>query len=152
MAIGQACFVDLYDGPAVVARWQDHWIRQVVTWEGQPWSYRQFDWSGIVSGQLTGQQGTLTLPRTPSVLRLQQQALAAPWQARIRVYHFDEALGVAAPYAQQQLVGTARGQITGATGTLESTTWTLGGAVEASSVQILPLVANSSIIGIPCQL
>ena len=152
MAIGQAAFLELLDGAAVVARWQDHWIGQQVTWEGQPWSYRQFDWGGIVSGQLSGQQGTITLPRTPSVLQLQQQALAGPWQARLRVYQCDETEGLTGPYALQQLTGTARGQIVGATGNLETTTWALGAAVETSAVQILPRIADTGLIGIPCQL
>ena len=152
MSVGQAAFLDLYDGAAVVTRWQDHWIGEVVTWEGQSWSYRQFDWAGITSGQLTGQQGTITVPRTPSMLQLQWQALAGAWQVRLRVYQYDEALGLAGPYSLQQLVGSARGQITGATGSLETTTWSIGAAVESAAVQTLPLVATSSLIGIPCQL
>lgn len=153
VARGQAAFVQLADeGGLVVARWQSFWIDATVTWESQAWDYQQMDWAGITSGQTTGEQASLTLPRLPSIQALMKRALYGPWIATLRVYQFDEALDTGAPQAGQVLVGSTVGQVISASATVTSITLKLGSALSPVGAQFPPRTATSSLIGVPCVL
>jgi len=153
MARDQALFVQFQDAGqvATMARWQTLWIEQTVTWEGQPWEYRQMDWSGITSGS-GGDQATIRLPRLPSIQAMMRQALAGPWIATMRVYQSDEILGGSSPPADQVLVGSCIGQVIGASATATSITLKLGSALSPIGAQFPPLAATDSMIGVPCVL
>ena len=154
MGRGQALFVQLQDAGQIttMARWQTGWIEQTVTWEGQPWDYRQMDWSGITSGS-GGDQATIKLPRLPSVQSMMRQALAGPWIATMRVYQFDDAdLDASGPQAGQILVGSCIGQVIGASATATSITLKLGSALSPVGAQFPPVTATDSLIGVPCVL
>jgi hypothetical protein len=153
MATGQAAFLELGDGfGTVFARWQSYWIDQIVSWDGQSWTYQQLDWAGVTSGQATGDQATLTLPAVPSVLTLTEAALAGPWVATLRVIQFDEEAGATAPPAAYVLAASCVGEVVGASATLTQLTWKLGSALSPVGAQFPPRTAITPLIGVPCRL
>jgi hypothetical protein len=153
MATGQAAFVELGDGfGTTFARWQSYWIDQIVSWDGQSWTYQQLDWAGVTSGQATGDQATLTLPAVPSVLALTEQALAGPWVATLRVIQFDETSADTGPPAAYALAASCVGEVIGASGSLTSRTWKLGSALSPVGCQFPPRTAITPLIGVPCRL
>jgi hypothetical protein len=154
MVTGQAAFLELSDGYGTTfARWQSYWIDQITTWDGQAWTYQQFDWAGITSGQSTGDQASLTLPAVPSVLAMAERALAGPWVATLRVIQFDEAEATAtAPPAAYVLAASCVGQVISASATLTQLTWRLGSALAPVGAQFPPSTAITALIGVPCRL
>ena len=153
MARGQAAFIELLDeGGTTRARWQSFWVDQSVTWEGKSWDYQQLDWAGITSGQATGEQAAITLPRLPSVQALMKQALYGPWVAKLRVYQFDETADAGSPQAAQILVGSTVGQVVSASATVTGITLKLGSALSPVGAQFPPRTATSALIGVPCVL
>jgi hypothetical protein len=151
MARGQAAFAQITDESGLtVARWQSFWVDQTVTWEGQAWDYQQMDWTGVTSGQVTGEQASITLPRLPSLQALLKRALYGPWVVSLRVYQFDETLDTGSPQAEQILVGSSVGQVVSASGLLSTITWKLGSALSPVGAQFPPRTATSSLIGVPC--
>lgn len=153
MARGQAAFIELLDeGGTTRARWQSFWVDQSVTWEGKSWDYQQLDWAGITSGQTTGEQAAITMPRLPSVQALMKQALYGPWVAKLRVYQFDETADAGSPQAAQILVGSTVGQVVSASATVTGITLKLGSALSPVGAQFPPRTATSALIGVPCVL
>ena len=153
MATGQAAFVSLGDGfGTVYARWQSYWIDAVVSWSSQQWSYQQLDWSGVTSGQAVGDQASLILPAVPSVLAMNERALAGPWVATLSVIQFDEALASSGPPATTVLAASCVGEVIGASATLTQVTWKLGSALAPVGAQFPPRTAITALIGVPCRL
>jgi hypothetical protein len=153
MSTAQAAFLDLSDGfGTVFARWQSYGIEQVITWDGQPWAYQQFDWAGITSGQAVGDQASITLPAVPSVLALTEQALAGAWVATLRVIQWDEELSSTPPASGYVLAASCVGQVIGAGGSLTQITWKLGSALSPIGAQFPPRTAITALIGVPCRL
>jgi len=150
---GQAAFIEIGDGYGTVyARWQSYWIDAVITWDGQAWSYQQMDWSGITSGQVTGDQATLTLPAVPTIQSSTESALAGPWVIQLRVIQFDESVAGSGPPATYTLVASSIGEVIGASATLTQITWKLGSALSPIGAQFPPRTAITPLIGVPCRL
>jgi hypothetical protein len=152
---GQALFVELQDEAGnLMDRWQSCWIEQTVTWEGQAWRYQQMEWAGITSGQATGAQASITMPRLPSVDALTGRAVAGPWLAFLLVYQFpdDEGASTASPPADMILVGSTVGQVVKFSGGLTEVTWQLGSALSPVGAQFPPRTATDGLIGVPCLL
>jgi len=153
MLRGQAAFVAIGDGfGAIYARWQSYWVDAVVSWDGQAWSCQQMDWSGVTSGQVTGDQATLTLPAVPSVQAMTEQALAGPWVATLRVIQFDESIASSGPPASYILAASCVGEVIGASASLSQITWKLGSALSPVGAQFPPRTAITPLIGVPCRL
>jgi hypothetical protein len=150
---GQAAFVEISNGyGSVSARWQSYWIDQIVSWSGQQWTYQQFDWAGITSGQAVGDQASIVLPAVPSVLAMTEDALAGPWVAALRVIQFDEMAADSGPPATTVLAASCVGQVIGASGSLTQMTWRLGSALSPIGAQFPPRTAITALIGVPCRL
>jgi hypothetical protein len=153
MSTAQAAFLELSDGFGTVsARWQSYAIEQVITWDGQAWEYRQFDWAGITSGQAVGDQATLTLPARPSVLQLTPRALAGAWVASLRVIQWDDEASANPPASGYVLAASCVGQVVGASGPLTQWAWRLGSALAPIGAQFPPRTATTALIGVPCRL
>jgi len=150
---GQAAFVQLSDGfGTTFARWQSYWLDQVVTWDAKAWAYQQFDWAGITSGQAVGDQASLTLPATPSVISFSEAARAGAWVVQLQVIQFDEAAAGSSPPAAYNLVANCVGQVIGVGGSLTQLTWKLGSALAPLGAQFPPTSAITPLIGVPCRL
>lgn len=153
MQIGQAAFVKLGDGYGTTfARWQSFWIDALVSWDSQQWSYQQFDWAGVTSGQAVGDQASLTLPAVPSVLDLTEQALRGPWVATLVVLQFDEEAASSGPTADAVTVASCVGEVISASANLTQITWRLGSALAPIGTQFPPRTAITALIGVPCRL
>ena len=150
---GQAAFIEISNGyGAVFARWQSYWIDRIVSWSGQQWTYQQFDWAGVTSGQAVGDQASIVLPAVPSVLAMTEDALAGPWVAALSVIQFDEAAADNGPPATTVLAASCVGQVIGASGSLTQLTWKLGSALSPIGAQFPPRTATTFLIGVPCRL
>jgi len=150
---GQAAFIEIGDGfGTVFSRWQSYWVDAVTAWDGQAWSYRQMDWAGVTSGQASGDQASLTLPATPAVQSMTEQALAGPWVTTLRVIQFDETAASSAPPAAYTLVASCVGEVIGASAGLTQITWKLGSALSPVGAQFPPRTALTALIGVPCRL
>ena len=144
--------VTLGDGAAVFARWQSAWINRPVSWHGFQWEYQPFRWGGVLSGQAGSDQATLTIPATPSLRALAEQALAATWLATIEVYaSVDDGTVDAGPPADAVLAASTVGEIIGASGGLNSITLQLGSALSPVGAQFPPRAATTALIGVPCR-
>jgi hypothetical protein len=153
MSAAQAAFLEIGDGfGAVFARWQSYAIEEVITWDGQSWSYQQFDWAGITSGQAVGDQATITLPALPSVLELTPRSLAGAWVAFLRIIQWDDEASTNPPASGYVLAASCVGQVVGASGTLTQQTWRLGSALSPIGAQFPPRTATTALIGVPCRL
>ena len=145
--------VTLADGAAVIARWQSAWINRPIVWDGFQWDYQQFDWGGLLSGQAGGEQATITLPATPSIRALAEQALLGAWLATIEVYAAeDDGTADAGPPEFAVLTSSTVGEVIGASGGLTSLTLTLGSALSPVGAQFPPRAATTALIGVPCRL
>jgi hypothetical protein len=153
MSLAQAAFLELSDGfGTVFARWQSYGIEQVISWDGQAWEYRQFDWSGITSGQAVGDQAAITLPALSSTLELTPRALAGAWVASLRVIQWDDEASANPPASGYVLAASCVGQVIGASGSLTQYTWQLGSALSPIGAQFPPRSATTALIGVPLRL
>lgn len=149
----QAARLTLSDGATVFARWQSFWIDRIVTWSGQSWDYQPFSWEGLLSGQSSADQLSLTVPATPSMRAMVERALAGVWLATLDVYQLaDDGTADSGPPAGAILVGSAVGEVVGASGGLTSITVQLGSALSPVGAQFPPRTATTPLIGVPCRL
>ena len=151
---GQFPRIWLTDGAATFARFQNWWIDRPVTWSGQQWSYLDFSWEGLISGQGSVDQVTITAPALPSVVDLVRRALAGTWLCYLEIWAAeDNGSDIdAGPPASAVLVGSAVGEVVGASGGLTSITIRLGSALSPIGAQFPPRSASTELIGVPCQL
>lgn len=151
---GQVLLVEIRDeAENLIDRWQSFWLEQSIEWDGVSWRYQQMDWAGITSGQATGAQASLTLPRLPSLDALTQRAVAGPWMITLRLYQFNDSDEVVSfPPLPFLLIGAAIGQVTRFSGGLTSVTWQLGSALSPVGSQFPPRTATDGLIGVPCLL
>ena len=153
MTTAQAAFLELGDGYGTTfVRWQSYAIDQLVSWDSQTWTYQQLDWAGITSGQVVGDQATITLPAVPSVLALTERALADAWVATLRVIQWAEEASATPPASGYVLAASCVGQVIGASGSLTTMTWKLGSALSPIGAQFPPRSAITALIGVPCRL
>lgn len=151
---GQVALLSLGDGAGTTyARYQSHWIDQVITWGGASFGYLQFDWAGVVSGQGAADQATISTPATPTMRAMIERALAGVWVATLDVYSFpDDGSGDSGPPAGMVLLASAIGEVIGASSTLSSITMRLGSALAPIGAQFPPRSASTPLIGVPCRL
>lgn len=149
----QAARLALSDGATTFARWQSYWIDQLVSWSGQTWEYEPFSWEGLLSGQSSVDQITITVPATPSNRAMIERALAGVWLATLQVYQLadDGSTVDSGPPAGAILVGSATGEVIGASGGLTSITMRLGSALSPVGAQFPPRSASTALIGVPCR-
>jgi hypothetical protein len=147
-----ATFLDLSTpGGIVQRRWQSRWIYQPMTWDGQPWYYRGFDWSGISSGAvIDASPATLSFPMLAGTLRDLERAHEEQWVGRVRAYAYPEGLTITSgPTADTILIGQFSGVLSLTSASQDVISITLGG--EAGGT-FPPRVADSALIGVPCEL
>jgi hypothetical protein len=146
-----AAFLDLSStGGMVHRRWQSRWIHQTITWEALTWDYREFEWAGLSSGAvIDSAPAGLTfahLSDTADDLRLAHQQ---QWVGRLRVYHYPDTWAGSGPPTDQVLVGSYTGTLSLESVSQDVISVALGG--EAGGV-FPPRRADSSLIGLPCEL
>jgi hypothetical protein len=82
-----------------------------------------------------------------------ERALAETWLAALDVYQLaDDGTADTAPPAGAVLVGSAIGEVIGASGGLSSITVRIGSALSPVGAQFPPRSATTPLIGVPCRL
>ena len=151
---GRVLFLEFSDGAgAVFLRWQDHWMNQVVSFDGQQWIYQRFSWVGITSGASTSDQASISMSTTPQNIALVERCLRDTSLANMRLYDFDEEAGDSGPPAGMILIGSVYGQIVSSNATGFTTiTMSLGSALSPIGAQYPPRTYTTALVGVPCRL
>lgn len=149
-----AAFLELISpGGETMRRWQSRWQRATVAWEASDWEYCPFEWSGIVAGGSAETATTaFSFPRVPSIEGVLRLAQRQGWTARLRVYHYAEALDGPSPPTGMILMGTFRGALEVAGANPTEISASISGLQSSGSYQFPPRVADSAMIGVPCVL
>lgn len=134
---------------AIVARYQNHWQNQAVTFEGQSWAYLDFAWSEISTGPLGSSEVSLSLPGLPS----HRAAFPGVLEADLRVFLYSDGQNDSAgPPANMTLWTAAYGPASLAEDTLTSLVVRIAPALGGAGQQSGAIRATPSRVGIPLQL
>jgi len=130
-------------------RWQNYYINSAVTYQGNSWLYQDFTCDDLADGNQ--QSVSLTLPLTPLVQSMVNQALAEGWLVELFGYQFDILQSNTAPPEDQTLAGTFLGEVIGARGGLYQVTLELGSSLAPVGAQFPPRQLTTELIGTPCR-
>jgi hypothetical protein len=153
MAWAQVALVELQqpDGQAV-ERWCSHYREQgALTWDGQSWPWRAFQWSLMTDGSGGTTQATLTLGWTADNRNLLSRAQAERWLVSLRVYAADEQDAATTLPAAAQLLESFTGLVVGHSLSTDPPAigWQLG---SDGGGAFPPELATTFRIGTPCVL
>jgi len=139
-------------GGSTAARWCSCWPGpDLIAWDGEEWTPRQFAWSALDSHASAGSQATLSMGWLPSSWQLLQVAAREQWTAFLQILQFDESDGETGPPADAALIASYLGQVQGLAlaATPPTITWRLG--IDDSGT-FPPKIATSYLVGTPCVL
>ena len=155
MARGQAQYLRIFDDGGTYQRWHNYigYTSSTVTYDGQQWSYMDFDVDGFTAGQ-TGDEGgvSVTLPATAFIIDTVEEALRNARLVELQMFEFDTFVGNDAPQDGQQLIASYVGEVVGAGGPLESVSLDLGSSLSPVGAQVPPRKFTSRLIGVPVKL
>lgn len=154
MTLARSQFLRVFDAAGVTHhRWQSYHVWTTVSWDSASWQYHPFESSGIVAG-LTGDEGgmTITLPATPTALRMVDQALALRHRFELRIYQFQATTNDSAPPPGQSLVATFTGEPVTCSSTLTELRLELGSLLSPVGATIPPRTFSTRLIGVVCRL
>jgi len=151
VARASAAMVELRrPGGSVVARWCSCWPGpDLIAWDGEEWTPRQFAWSALDSHASAGSQATLSMALLPSTWQLLRVAERERWTAFMQILQFDEADGESGPPADAVVIAAYLGLVRGfaVAFTPPTITWRLG--IDDSGT-FPPKIATSYLVGTPC--
>ena len=149
MARQKAFYLSTIDETGVtVARWQQGYPNQTVTWQGEQWEYLPMEVEGVSSGDPANLRATITVPRIKSIWETLELAIANSWQLLLQQYEFDAFAGQDAPQPEQRLVHVHRGVLERLRSpSLMEAKIEIGSPVAKNNTQLLPITLTTDRIG-----
>jgi len=132
----------------VVARYQNHWPNQSVTFETFAWAWLDFDWDALSGAPQGMAEVNLTLPGLPSYRDALEEFSDRLLAARLRVfYYLDSQADSSGPPAAMTLIAAAMGMFSLRELTLTSLSASIGPTLGGAGQQTGDLLATPALIG-----
>ena len=146
----QSQFLRIFNASTTYARWQSYYVNQTVTLDSNSWEFMPFAVNGITeTGAAGGQDLTVEIPATNSVVSQIEPALNLSRFIEIKIYEFNSVDNQNAPQSTQTLIAKFTGQVQGVSGNFTRLQLELGSALAPVGAQVPPRKYNSFLIGAP---
>lgn len=149
MARQKAFYLTVFDDTSFpVAKWQQGYPNQTITWQGEQFQYLPMEVEGVSSGDPANLRVTVQVARVESIWNTLERANAKSWQLLLQQYEFDALLGQDAPQADQRLVHVHRGVLERLhSPSILKAKIEIGSPVAKSGTELLPITLTTDLIG-----
>lgn len=149
----QAQYLQLFDEAGNRYHWQNFYFNQTITWEDVPWFYHPFTVNALIGTATQAEAGiTVSVPADIRAVQAFGAALDYNWLCLIKMYEFDSRLSLAAPQADQLLIGSFIGEVIGISGTFTELEVSIGSSLAPVGAQVPPRTFSSRLVGNPIKL
>lgn len=147
----QAQYIRIFiDGGADQELLQNFYVNSTVTVSSKNYEYYPFEFEGLIeSSAIGGQNINLMLPATQRSMDMFLKAAYKDYLVEVKVFEFDNRLGVDAPQTGQVLISSFFGKVGKMSGSFAVLNVELGTALDPIGAQVPTRTYNTTLVGAP---